>query len=176
MARETPGKYRRYGITFSIRGQPLSRRTRIEILLVGAFKKELRDVPQIRINAMRLLYEILFKNCPVDTGMLRASIRLELSGRSPTVSLGPEPYDRTALKARLAGRGRVKRRRPGRPRKSKFYALPANARSTKERYIENSIDFVAPRIVRAIREYRNAQRELQTLQQVRLTHGIIGRN
>ena len=129
------------------------RRTRITILLQGRYAVCLRENRELRLGAMATLAGALRVNAPVDTGMLRASIRNE----GEAVTLGPDPYDRTLLKARLAGRATVKRRRRGRVRLAKFYALPANARSHRQAYIERSIDTASKPIIEVCQNYESVR-------------------
>lgn len=137
----TTEHYRHRGFEWSIRGQEFVHRTVIELRISGPYAKCLRDHPEIRLEAMRLLLIELQKEVPVATGMLYASIRLENRGRSPTVTLGPEPYNRSALLALQAGR--VYRPRKRKPKLARHYARPANVRSGRPGYIYKAIDTVS---------------------------------
>ena len=162
MPLSAPGRIRpRVGLVWAVTGAPYSRRTRINLLLRGRYAQCLRDHPELRLQAMTVLFANLFQNVPVDTGQLRASIRLEQGGRSPQVSLGPEPYNRSRLKATLAGR--VYRQRVRRPRPSRFYALPANTRSFSPAYLERSINESSMQIIQLCRVFEQAAQQQQTV-------------
>ena len=164
MAIESPVTHTESGLVWRIRGVVYTRRTRIELLLRGRYATCLRENPDLRSGAISTLAGALRINAPVDTGMLRRSIRVEAGGGNPAVTLGPDPYDRTLLKARLAGRATVRRRRRGRPRLSRFYALPANARSGRQEYIEKSIRDASGPIITACKNYtsvRESERDLE---------------
>lgn len=131
------------------------------MLAQGAHAACIRNHPEVVGIAAGSLANYLRRNSPVDTGMLRASIRVEMAGRRPTVSLGPEPYDRTALKAALEGR--VVKRRRGRPQLARYYAWPANLRSYNPSYIDRSIDEVSPEVVKWCQQQEEADRQLELL-------------
>lgn len=180
-ANSVPSRFITLGITFSVRGQPRTRgrrgqRTRIEVLLLGRYAPLLRQHPDIRTQGMRALFLALRMAAPVDTGMLKASIRQEVVGRSPTVTLGPEPYDRGRLKAALAGRTQRRRRRRGRRRLSGYYALYANERSRRPRYLERSMTESARQMVQLLKQAEEVQSEEQAAlaEQLRLNR-LLGR-
>ena len=153
MAISTPQRYLSDGLVWRITGSPYTRRTRITLLLQGRYAACLRENRELHRGAIATAAGALRVNAPVDTGMLRASVRNE----GEAVTLGPEPYDRTLLKARLAGRATVRRRRRGRPRLSKYYALPANARSGRQEYIERSLDIASKPIIEVCRSYESVR-------------------
>ena len=175
-------QYRAQGLLFSIRGEPYSRRTTIELLTQGPHRKCLMAHPELKLEAMGALAQYYRLNTPVDTGRLRASVLLHPSGRSPFVTLGPEPYDRALLKAVLGGRSaqflenrRVRRKALGKRgpvKKWGFYALPANTRSQRIGYVEDGIDSVTPAIVQACRSFEEMERQELELQRVLGTLGI----
>ena len=101
MAISTPQRYLSDGLVWRITGSPYTRRTRITLLLQGRYAACLRENRELYRGAIATAAGALRVNAPVDTGMLRASVRNE----GEAVTLGPEPYDRTLLKARLAGSG-----------------------------------------------------------------------
>ena len=158
-----PGRYRpSVGLVWSIRGQPYSRRTRIELLSRGKYAQCLRDHQPLRLAAAQTLVAQLQMLAPVDTGSLRASIRLEQGGRNPIVSLGPEPYNRQRLVATLAGRI-YKQRKRGRVVLAKHYGIPANARSGSPSYIERSIDVASRQIVGLCKKFEEAAAQAASL-------------
>ena len=159
--RKTPTRRTYSGVVWSIQGRPGQRRTRIRILLQGIYARALRDFPPIRDLGVRVVAQFLRTGAPVDTGMLRKSIRTEPGG--PAVSLGPDPFDRTRLRAALVGR-RVRRRRRGRPRLSGFYAVQANTTSRRPRYLDNAIRRASTRVARAAQEARSLRPDLLRFQ------------
>ena len=159
--RMTPTRRTFSGVVWSIQGRPGQRRTRIRILLQGPYVRAMRDFPNIRDLGVRVAAQFLRDGAPVDTGMLRRSIRTEPSG--PAVSLGPDPFDRTRLRAALSGR-QVKRRRRGRPRLSGFYAIAANTTSRRPRFIDNAIRRASLRVSRVARDGNNLRLDLAAFQ------------
>ena len=128
------------GLVWSVTGTPHRARTVIALLNQGPYADCLRESPDLREVAVETLRDALVAEAPVDTGMLRDSIRIELGGRA-AVSLGPNLYDRTALKT-----GRV---RGGKVRRVGYYALPANDRSHRPGYVERSVNRASAGILRA---------------------------
>ena len=158
-----PTKFNVRGLVWSIRGEPYTRRTRIELLLQGPYAMCLRENPTLRIGAINTAVGALRINTPVDTGQLRRSIRVSNRGGSPVISLGPEPYDRALLKSIQAGRP-LQRRRGKRVVLSKYYALPANATSHRPEYIERSLRTASGPIITACRNYASIAKEEAALE------------
>ena len=158
-----PGRYRpSVGLVWSIRGMPYSRRTRIELLSRGKYAQCLKDHADLRLIAAQTLVGTLQQLVPVDTGSLRASIRLEQGGRNPVVSLGPEPYNRQRMVATLAGRVYRQRKR-GRVVLAKYYGIPANHRSGSPSYIERSIDVASKQIIMLCKKFEQVDAEAASL-------------
>ena len=156
-----PGRYESAGMVWSIKGAPYARRTRITLLIQGRFAQCLRDHPELVRNALQTLARALQANTPVDTGSLQASVRIEFMGAG-AVSLGPEPYNRAQLKAAQAGR--IYKQRVRRPKLSRFYAIPANARSGNPSYIEQSIDLASVQVAKLCTKLTEAEAKARTLE------------
>lgn len=147
------------GTVWRVYGVPYRRRTHIELMVRGRYADCIRRHPELVGHAMRMLSATLVRNAPVDTGQLRASVRVETGYQRPRVSLGPEPYNRQALKAALAGR--VYRQRVRRPKLARYYALPANTRSVSSPpgWIERSIQETAREFIRLCRQFETADEQ-----------------
>lgn len=126
-------------LTWEITGTPHRRRTRIRLLRQGPFADQL--TVEIRRRAARDAVLELRGRAPVDTGELRQSIH----NQNDNTLIGPRPYNRSRLKAIRAGRS-YKPRKAGGPRLARYYALPANVRSRRPAYIEQSLRAVTTRI------------------------------
>lgn len=161
---ETPTTYESSGVVWSVRGRPGSARTVIKMLVRGNYAQCIRKHPEIVDLGVQTLAEELRNRAPVDTGMLRSSIRINPMSGLPSVTLGPEPYNRTAMKAALAGRT-VRRRRGGRPRLSKYYAIYANRSSRRPNYIEDSLIAASREVARACRQYVEMEENLSRLEE-----------
>ena len=153
------------GGVFRIYGPPYRRRTFIEITFRGKYGDVVKRHPAIAQAALQELHLALTRNAPVDTGSLRASIRIESGYQRPRVSLGPEPYNRQRLLATLAGR--IYRPRKRRPKLARYYALPANQRSTSSApgWIERSIQETARRIRELSNRILQAEAEAAQVEQ-----------
>lgn len=128
------------------------------MLLQGRYARVLRQYPHIRAQYIPELAQELYARVPVATGMLRASVRIEFLGRSPQVSLGPEPFNRARLLAQQAGRTYTPRKR--RPKLSRYYALPANANSRRVEYLEDSIEYVSIKIEQECQMILRAEQDI----------------
>ena len=116
-----PQRYTSQGLVWNITGTPYVRRTRIRLLQQNRFGIGLRRV------AARDLVLTLRRRAPVRTGRLRLSIHNE----GDAAILGPRIYRNP-----LTG-----------DRPEQFYALPANVRSRRPYYIEQSIGIVSRNIL-----------------------------
>lgn len=141
------------GLVWRIGGTPGTTNTTITLLVQGQYASVIRKHPDIRQDAAERLADYLRRGAPVDTGRLRASIRIVTAGIGPTVILGPDKYNRAQVKAMQAGRQYRPRKR--RPRLTGFYAMHANERSRRPQYIEKAIDRASAEIARELTALRD---------------------
>jgi len=165
-----PRKMRSRGLVFDVRGRPGQRRTAIALLLQGPWAATMRRTPGLRRQIVQDVSRRLRAGAPVDTGKLRASIHYSVIGRGPMAVLGPQPYDRRKMK-----NPGVRRRRPGRPKLARFYALPANVTSRRKGYVDRAVYRAAAKAQRPLQQAQTMQRNIRRAQTMAGPTGIIGR-
>lgn len=157
---DRPQRYHYKGLEWEITGTPGVRETKVRLLIAGRWSKILERDIGLRMRAARDLTLTARQKSEgsIDTGQRNLSMRNE----GTYFIVGPKPYDRTRLKARRAGR-EVKRRRRGRPRLSRYYALYSNRTSRTPGWLDDSIHDVSDRLIRVLIQIEQAQAQGQSL-------------
>lgn len=108
---------------------------------------------------MTELARVIHANMPHKTGKLKQSLRIVvLRGTSPSVSFGPDPFNRQKLIAEMEGR--IYKQRVANPKLARDYGLPANVTSFRPEYIEKSLVTVTKQVVQAARAAERADNQI----------------